>query len=423
MPFSCCCTTTGAQPLLTQSAFFVNSATGNDANDGLTEATAIASLKELARRVAGRIIPQDVTIQLRGTFPTEPLILEATVLPGFTMRVWGDTPIVVFNGNINVYTPMNAGAGTANQQSDLAHAYAADQYRRVRITTPAVAAARDIYWIAKDLGGNTARISQPINVETVISTKALSAGVPVNADTYAIETLVTTVNGASIVIRGGGEFVAQDLLFLPLGGTQAFKNNMFFSEGPLQCFLGGCLLDAANGFVFYGNPLFCSCQFKDGCTPTQTIMTQYGGITRGNAGPTQIGVAFTLYQGNPIFQSVASSPLAPSRGTNVLISGTGIANGGMAFYDCTSADAIVTLSRASSLEVRAAALLWGITNTAPHGVKVFNGCGMTYEAANKPTLTGNVAGQDALVGNVNKTWAAIPFTNAPPDNASLNLRQ
>lgn len=420
--FGCCSCTTSPPALLTQGAFFVNSAAGSDLNDGATEATAIRTLTELARRTEDRIIPQDTTIQLRGTFPNEPLILHVTVLPGFLLRVWGDTPIVNFAGVVNVYTPMNAGV-TENKQSDAGHAYAADQYRRIRVTAPAVLAARDVYWVAKDLGANTARISQPLNLETIIATGALSAGVPVNGDTYNIETLVTTVNGFSIVVRGGGNVAVQDIVFLPLGGTQAFKNNMAFSEGPLGCFFGGCLLDAANGFAFYGNPLFTSCQFKDGCTPTQTIMVQYGGLTRGAAGPTPIGVAFTLYQGNPIWQSVASSPLAPSRGANVLISGTGIANGGMAFFDCTSADAIVALSRAATLEVRAAALLWGIANTAPHGVKVFNGCSMTYEAANKPTLTGNVAGQDALIGNQNKTWAQVPFANAPPDNAAINLRQ
>ena len=65
----------GPNPFATAPAIFVNSVTGNDANDGLTAGTAIKTLAELERRCRFVTFLQNTTITLTGDFTAENLVL------------------------------------------------------------------------------------------------------------------------------------------------------------------------------------------------------------------------------------------------------------------------------------------------------------------------------------------------------------
>lgn len=378
---------------LTQATWFVNSATGNDANDGETEGTAIKTLNELGRRFYARSLPQSTSIQLRGTFSTERLVLDCHVLPDCTLTVTGDTPTVNYSGTISTYTALVQGV-SAGQMTDAGRNFVADAQRRCRITSGARADVH--WWILKDLTGNTARISQPI-----LSTGTTLA-VPVGGDPYNIETLTTTIGGCSIFIRGGGQIFLRDIEWVQ--ATASVLNEAYCEGVNRITFFGNRFAPTAGTFNMRGTPILQACSTAGSqnfifAGPSIFLVRAFAGFFR--VSMLQAGNEVIL-QANAVWQGVSSTPVTIDQNTYCYAF-----SGCVAFFDCTSTTAILTVSTRSGFEILTGNVLWGISNTAPYGVKVTTSGTMLYGAANPPTLTGNVGGQDTLIGNSAQTWVAI----------------
>lgn len=123
---------------LTQSVWYVDSVTGNDANSALTALTAIKTLAELTRRFEGRTLsPAMATmdINLSGTFAEELVLNFAS--PAQTVITVTAPMTTVYSGTIGTFT---AGVPTTNTRATLQDAglvAATHLRRRVRLTSGA----------------------------------------------------------------------------------------------------------------------------------------------------------------------------------------------------------------------------------------------------------------------------------------------
>ena len=386
---------------VTQAMWYVNSVTGNDANDGASEGTAIKTLNELGRRFYARSFPQNTTVQLRGTFPTERLVIDCHVLSGFLLTVNGDTPTVNYSGTIGTYSALVQGV-SAGQMTDAGRDFVADAQRRCRITSGARVDTH--WWILKDLTGNTSRISQPL------ISNGTTLQVPAASDPYNIETLVTVVGGHSIYLRGGGACVVRDCKFSQPAGNGTVQEAYCEASPasiPQRITFFGCWFDSSTTYPMRGTPILQACAFtgSSAFTPAGPSIL----LCRGNASFSRWSIVQSggevIFQANCVWQSVnASSVGVLSLDQNTFVFAFG---GTVAFFDCTSTTAVLTIGTRSGFEVQTPNVLWGINNTAPYGVKVTTTGTLLYGAAAPPTLTGNVVGQDTLVGNTPVTWAAI----------------
>lgn len=391
----------GGLAYATQPAWFV-SPTGNDNSDGLTAATALETPNELARRLSGRVLQQNTTIQFLGTFPDETLTLSCLVPDPFYLLIKGDAPTQVYAGTVGAYTKMDANVSQDTRLSDAGRSFAGDTGRRGRVTS---GTRKDVsWWFAKDLGGNVARISQPITpIDQTSQLPFGFEGTPAPGDPYVIETLVTQFHKYTLDVFGGGQLLMQDMVFI---GNDAVTD-WVWCPGPGQAAVQGCQFLGTP--LFSGNPVFNNCSF----VPQTQWDGPLFGFTRGGIffGPALVLNGFLQLSLNPVFQSVPNvggeGALSPSRNTYVLVSGNSYSsNGGAFFGDCTNTDALVGVSRGATMEVRSNATLWGLNNVAPVGLHALSNSRFNYDGA-PPTLTGNVPGQDVSVGGTLKTWAAI----------------
>lgn len=389
----------GGLAYLTQPSWFV-SALGSVNADGASAASPIPSA-ELTRRFSGRVLAQNTTVQFLGSFPNDTLALNCLLLDPFNLVLKGDAPTQVYAGSVGAYTKMSAPAQDP-RISDAGRSFAGDAGRRGRITS---GARKDVqWWFAKDLGGNAARIAQPITPVDATSQLPFGfEGAPAPGDAYAIETLVTQFHKFTLDVFGGGQLLVQDMAFV---GTDSVTD-WVWCPGPGQAAFQGCQFTGTP--LLSGNPVFNSCSF----VPQTQWDGPLFGFTRGGIffGPALVLNGFLQLSLNPIFQSVPNiggeSALAPSRNTYVMVSGNSYSgNGGAFFGDCTNTDALVGVSRGATMEVRSNATLFGSGNTSPVGVHAFTNSRFTYDGA-APTLTGNVPGQDVSVGGTLTTWAAI----------------
>lgn len=381
--------------------FWYVSPTGSDANVGDTAAAALQTPNELARRLSGRVLPQNTTVQFLGAFPDETLTFSCLVPDPFYLRVKGDAPVPLYSGTVGAYTKMNAPAQDP-RLGDAGRSFAADVGRRGRV----ISGAREgvAWWFAKDLGANVARVSQPITpIDPASQVPIGFEGTPVPGDPYVIETLVTQFHKFTLDVFGGGQLLMEDMAFIGADSV----TDWVWCPGPGQAAIQGCRFLGTP--LFSGNPVFNNCSFG--------VQTQWDGplfaFTRGGVffGPALVLNGFLQLSLNPLFQSVPNiggeSALSPSRNTYVMVSGTNYSsNGGALFADCTNTDSLVGVSRGATMEVRSNATLWGISNVAPVGLHTYTNSRCTYDGA-APTLTGNVPGQDVSVGGTLTTWAAI----------------
>lgn len=384
----------------TQPLWFV-SPSGDDRASGATSTSAVRTPGELARRFAGRVVPQDTVVNLLGDFSAECLALQCLVLEGKSLTLRGGAPDAVYEGAVGAYTKMNAPV-QAPQLSDAGRDFSADAGRRARVTTGVNAEVA--WWIAKDVGGGVARISQPVtSVDPHAALPFAFEGVPTPGDTYVLEELSSKFEKFSLHVFGTGQLLVEDLAFV---GTDA-DTNWAWCGGAGQSAFQGCQF--AGTPLISGNPVFNNCSF--------TSQTQWDGplfaFTRGGVffGPVLVLNGFLQLSLNPIFQSVpdvgGESSLSVSRNTYCMVSGNSYSGSGGAFFgDCVNADALVGSSRGATMEVRSNATLWGSGNTAPVGVHAFTNSRFTYDGA-APTLTGSVPGQDVSVGGTLTTWAAL----------------
>jgi len=397
---------TGGFSFLATPPLFVNATTGNDSNDGQTAATALLTLREVARRTTGRFITAvNPVLTLVGNF-TEPLMLECTGLPGNTYRVNGDTPAQVgasgsLTGASQAYS---AAANTDCRITDAARAWAASVNARIRFTSGAANGA--IAWVLADLGAGVARIGQLVN-----RTTGNAAPLPGIGDTYVVETLTTQIRGYHVRISGGMKFKAFDLnshcesndelaQYIVASGQIASTTD----QVP-QCQLNGCKFENAviaatqrqnitqSHVGFIGTHSVCAMSFSHSRWLVNShSTTQNVALNAGTRADIQVhfvgqGAGLTLFS----FSAV-----------QLTIDGNAVA-AGLAFYSVGGVVCLEIAPRAEVVPALAGNTLFGSGNTSTQSCRIHNG-GAFYWLTT-PTITG--PGIDCLLGGTATTWAAI----------------
>lgn len=236
---------------LTQAAWYVNSVTGDDANDASIGAP-IKTLGELTRRFEGRTVSPalaTLTINLAGTFPTEYLTLDFAVAGTTTVDVTGQTT-QVDSGTITAYTAENPATTTRRALTDAAQDFTAHVRRRMRMTGGAQSGA--VAWIGSLGGGVTVANMSAFYKDTQ------STGNPAAPDAYVIETLDTTLLGYAIRISGNVLFFLRSCVFTPpVGGG----HSVIDCGGFIHARMFGCSIVTVptNAFVTVGTVTMLGC--------------------------------------------------------------------------------------------------------------------------------------------------------------------
>jgi hypothetical protein len=191
---------------ITQADFFINASTGNDTDNGATPATALRTHAELEQRInaGGKLLIPPVgasglritTVNILTDLPdTDPINLDGVVLGKDTYLLYkGGVASTDRTGTFTDVVAMNPASNQPFEVEDTAMPGAWQDHlgRRIRIT--AGARENTIMWVAKDLGTNRARVSNPSIVKALVGAPfdephGLNAQVPEPGDSYAVETL------------------------------------------------------------------------------------------------------------------------------------------------------------------------------------------------------------------------------------------
>lgn len=397
----------GSEPFMAQAAWAVDSVNGNDANEG-TALSPIRTLTELARRWAGKVLLPSIaaaTITLDGTFPSEVLALSGVeVQRGQSLVVRPATLTQVASGTITTYTPRNAAAdASATILADIS--FAGHAGRRIQLTSGANAGA--VATVLADTGGNTCRVSS-------FATDVGTAVVPVDGDTFVIETIPTVVGGVTIQTTGSGLVYVEDL---ELSAISTFQPNYFQPFGFVSsganfgrgsAFFHRCKFSGVNTFLFAGGAGFTNCTFTANMSfRLGRYYLQHGAFVVGTLGLFNSGLS--IQAGWFCFEGTAGVPITMLEQSSV----SQLAD--VQMFACVAANGIEiregVWAQGSSVRV------YGGGNTLTTAVKAFADSAFLYQ--NKPTIVGTV--QDALVGGTPKAWAAIPYIE-PANNAMIVVR-
>lgn len=401
---------------LTQTAWFVNSATGSDTNSGTTAGTALKTLAELARRWSGHVYSPAVsaiTITLSGTFPTEYLILEASVPGTTTINIVGDATMQS-SGSVTAYTAFSPSTGVRAALTDGAQDFTTHVRQRIRMTSGA--ANNGITWIGSLGGGVTiANVGQFYTRSLTASPTLVNPGI---GDTYVIETIATVIAGYSIRL-GGRPIVTIENVDVT-AQAPAGQNDALVTGFNIRMRFFGCRFNSATAGVFLmGNNELQACA-DEGAS----------GLTLQDGNYTMIGCClFGFTQLSTKAACVAQHNMHDGNAVNAcrLFLGNDayledINHRG--FFGCLGGAELITIEDFAQYAASAAAArFWGTAgNTSTNALRVRNGCGFSY--VTKPTAMGVAPGADVvLASGAAIAWAAVPAIAAAPDNAFVNVRQ
>lgn len=173
-----------ASTILTASDVYINPITGNDINSGTSAFKPLKTYAEFARRVGvyGSLRPVGgiMTVHVQKDLPvSDPVSLLAQCPPN-TVLVHDFAQKSVGSGTIIAVTPLNRAANQAWEIQSVG--IGAHVGRRIQLTTGPNAGFS--FFVVKDLGGNKARISPSVFVDTPQNFNGLYFGPPAPGDKW-----------------------------------------------------------------------------------------------------------------------------------------------------------------------------------------------------------------------------------------------
>ena len=405
---------------VTQTDWYVNSATGSNANDASVGAP-IKTLAELERRWTGRTFSPAVTavtINLAGTFQTEGLYLSATFTTPTdptTVTITG-TMTTIDSGSITGYVAWDSASDVRGALTDVGQNFTPHVRRRIQITS-AGAAQGGITHIGS-LGGGVAVANVGQFRTPGDATLSGYSGVDVNpvpGDTYIIETFDTQIAGYDFRCPGAS-VILQDVEVAPLPGKASF---CFSHQMQGLAKVAGCDFVGAPGAgtTAQGAQMWVACAvsgtttvFRDGLLTTKalcvfTLVSIYDALWSADS---------TMHDGDG---GTLDVHLDLELGTTLLD------NGFRAFFGCSAASSALAWVNKASYWQLSSCYLWGAAgNLTTNAVRVTNGSGVYYVTGFLPKATGIVPGNDVVLsGAAAIAWAAVPAVAAPPNNAVVAL--
>jgi hypothetical protein len=405
----------------TQTAWYIDSLTGDDENDGLTEDTGLKTLSELARRWKDQTINVHVAVYVLDDTP-------ASDYPRFRFTI-GESGFVLFRGmNARAMLEWAFTAVTerdpANNQpnectTNIGGSWTSNDYigRRIRLTSGSNIGA--VAWAAKDLDNDTARVSpwwtdSSVDFENIGSVgwspwdfSPCEAGA---TDDFVIEELTVLyrldmdvhvcglAHGGSQPGSGGIRLVFEDLQINP--GNP---------PGPALPQPTVTIRVSGDDFAWAMNRCVVG-SVAPGADSVMHLVNCFRSL------PIYTGVGSTHYYGGGFFRDVWVTPgrvITLEGGTlcegNIYCSSgeVHVAYGahGVCIMD-TGSGANVVLYQGALFTAQGP--VYGDADTGV-GVQVDGGARFLYDSSKKPSITGS--GGDTKVGGAVKTWAEIPFVD------------
>lgn len=400
---------------ITQGVWWIDSVNGNDAATGLTPITALRTLAELTRRTEGRVLSPAIvafTVNLVGTFPTEPLSLNFSVASYCLVRVNAPTR-VDYSGSITGFTPYAAGV-TASILTDAAAAFAAgDLRKRLRLTSGAGAGA--VSFALKVLDANNVRVGDfyHYNAASGYALPILTAA-PALGTEFVIEELTCQIAGCDVVIDGGHAALLID-------GVEWVRAPAPVTRATMRIWCGGLVVSSK----LFGCRTLANVNMSVNNSVASLVSCLHRSVSSGNLiiqdgsaqfyGLCQMGPVTVTGNGNLLIQSLfqqggGDAPtLTVDRNANVRQSGN------FASYENTG-DAGVIVDDGASF-VNFGGVYWSLAPGASYGIRT-RGFGK-YAYTAQPTATGVVA--DTIVGGAPTAYAMIPFIN-PANSCAIVAR-
>lgn len=440
---------------ITQSDFFINASTGNDAYSGATAATAIRTHAELEKRINadGKLLIPPVnasglritTVNVLTDLPDwDPINLDGVLL--------GEDTYLIYKGGVastdreGTFTAVVAMTPASNQPFEvedtaMSGGWQDDLGRRLRIT--AGARENTIMWVAKDLGANRARVSNPSIVNALVGPPfdnpfKLDPQLPEQGDSYAVETLRKVSFGIVNVKSQGSKSISS----IPVIALQELEIRDESSGGGIASIFCDKIVLAMHscrmmmflqGF-YWPTGAFVNCFVHLGLIASGTLGTFFHGGLVGVRAVSPPGGVFAGIQcngGGTVF--LADDVMLQDvgmRGQNLIIeaasvfdlSATFVAPGGHGvFAGGTGVGYIGGTVSLTSVFSGEPPRLWGSGN-AGVGVEIGPGAQLAYRTGTFPTITGS-GGDFTLAGATSgRAWddAAGAYTTAQ-SNTWANL--
>lgn len=373
------------RPFVSQTEWYVDAESGDDANNGASQATAIKTLSELSRRFHGVFDPSIVSAQvyLRGAF-SEPLVLQ----PVFTnldagVHVQGQM-LVLHQGQVTSFVADNALTKTRAELSEIGVDLSPFVGKRVRVTSGVHAGA--VAFIAA-ANGQSVFTSHFMKFSMVTGT---SSGNPAPGDTYVIEDFSTSLPSYKVLVTGK----ISELSSFRLNGAATSSFEVVGGFGTVF----GVDYAPSSALLLTGSHAQTCCQYSSGTTVSllgSSYLRQLSCLCRVPIfvdDGAYVAAYYNTHQG-------ASASLSVTTGATLEDLGH------RGFFGVGGAAALSVQYVGRYFQLSASALLWGADNTATNILQVAGGSSAAIFAA--PTATGS--GGDARIGGVSKTWAELPY--------------
>lgn len=370
-------------------SWFVNAAAGSDDNDGLGAGTALKTVAELGRRLAGLTIGQNVTVTLgSGTYGN----LEFTFkLPDSLTFVVSGNVTSSANDTITAVTATVPATNTRGAITGTAPVWV--DKSRLRLTSGALSGA--IACVTRIIGGAQANVSRWGRFASATATTP-TIGEPAINDTYVVDTLNTSIGEVLLAWQGDGEFVVKDCVVS--GSAQNIPGSWIVPR------FMNCIFNATSGRSDFD---YCEI-FLLGCQALTPVSIEYSIVAcRNNVFAGGVNVDFegalqTAYSN--CFDGATLTAQHSSTVYNQLLSAD------VQFVDITNpaSNCVQVADGAVVNTAVATGIFWGANNACAAAIRVVSASAFTYQV--KPIIPGGAT--DTIIGGVNVSYAALPFFHA-----------
>jgi hypothetical protein len=393
-----------------QPTWVINKDTGSDRNDGHDSAHALQHWEELYRRWGPRAYLRDLTCTIScetALASGDYMFLDVVLGNATTITVNGTkTTAGLPSGTLTTYVDVNRTVGAESMPKITDTALGASGFsgsvdKLCKITGGARAGTG--FFIVKDLGSKTARISTPVTIDTPLNYLTPTRKVPAVTDPYQVYNLPSIAVGDvhcelgtnKAVVDAVGGYVLFNQLNLDVRAS-----GTLFARGPLfgfqECILNQPIIDSD----FYQNT---NCLHLPVAGASWANQGPYGAVA---AGATKGSIAIF---GGQFFAIDFDHYLQPSSLISLFNTGSRVLVGSMAIFDGTPSR---TLIIEAGTEVQQSAsgdadALWG-TNNNGWGID----CRGTLTYVNATALAVNKglgAGREVRIGGTDKLWSDLPY--------------
>jgi hypothetical protein len=396
---------------LYQSTWYVDPTNGYDENNGLTSGAALKTVAELARRWAGRTIPQTTTVYIMSDTTTNDLLnVNVTLAAGVNLHFIGamvttrvGTITAIANANHSAQTPPTLTDTTLSN----AFSWSSD------LGKPVILNSDTLTWTWKAVGGykvntgfwglssaNQTALNQSLGLGVINGSTARD---PKVNDTYEVVSL-PSVNLGLVNVRAEGAIptsyttgvvLFENLNFISGSGA----HHRLASQGPvveaLNCSFAGDWAFLADANSQDLRVYLANCLFGGQVTMGPGAVTMSACVVRGG----NVNVTGTHCKIDTDTLIVEST--AVQDGAIYTSNGSAITLNGVAIFDSTCS---ASLQIGAYSTVNATGLVWGNNSSGVGVIVQHNGC-LVYNSSIVPTVTGAIS--DFRIGTT--TDATSPF--------------